>query len=197
MNQEAKMILFTAPSGAGKTTIVRHLLKTFDELAFSVSATTRSRRPKEIEGRDYYFMSVDEFKSRRRRRKFAEWMEVYEDQYYGTLKSEIKRISDAGQIVIFDIDVKGARKLKQLYGDNCFSIFVKPPSFEILVQRLKDRNTEDDASLKKRIRRMKREMKYAPYFDYHLLNDKLDECLHQAEEIVGSFIKTGNIPTSL
>ncbi len=197
MKDKAKMILFTAPSGAGKTTIVRHLLKKYDELAFSVSATTRTCRPNEIEGKDYYFMSVEEFKSLRRRRKFAEWMEVYEDQYYGTLKSEITRITQAGLIVIFDIDVKGARKLKQLYGDDCFSIFVKPPSFEILVQRLKDRNTENEASLKKRIRRMKREMKYAPYFDYHLLNDKLDQCLQQAESVVESFIKTGSIPADI
>lgn len=182
-----KMILFTAPSGAGKTTIVRHLLDTFDYLNFSISATTREKRNYEENGKDYYFVSPEIFKSWIRSRKFAEYEEVYENQYYGTLKSEVERIYKKGKIVIFDIDVKGAKKLNDKYGEDCLSIFVKPPSLAVLIQRLKGRNTEDEKSLKKRIRRMKRELKYEIYFDYTLYNDDLDVALAEAEQVVNDF----------
>lgn len=189
-----KMVLFTAPSGAGKTTIVRHLLKQFDQLAFSVSVTTREKRAHEVHGKDYYFITTDEFKTLRADKELAEWEEVYEDQFYGTLKSEINRIAADNKIVIFDIDVKGAKRLKDVYCDDCFSIFVKPPSFEILVERLKNRKTESAKSLEKRINRMKNEMSYEPYFDYQLINDDLDICLREADKIMTDFIETGTIP---
>lgn len=189
-----KMVLFTAPSGAGKTTIVRHLLKEFDQLAFSVSVTTRAKRDHEVHGKDYYFITPDEFKELRSNKELAEWEEVYEDQFYGTLKSEINRIAGNNKVVIFDIDVKGAKRLKDLYCEDCFSIFVKPPSFEILVERLKNRNTEDAASLEKRIKRMKREMTYEPFFDYRLVNDDLDVCLNEIDGIMSEYLKDGTIP---
>lgn len=185
---KAKMILFTAPSGAGKTTIVQHLLDVDDRLSFSISVTTRAKRSHEVDGEDYYFIDLEEFKKIREEGKLAEWEEVYEDQFYGTLKSEIERIADAGKVVIFDIDVKGAKRLKKQYGAQCFSIFVKPPSFEILVQRLTNRNTEDEKSLKKRIKRMEKEMSYESYFDYSLINDDLTICLQEAENITRAFI---------
>lgn len=185
---KAKMILFTAPSGAGKTTIVHHLLDVDDRLSFSISVTTRAKRSHEVDGEDYYFIDLEEFKKIREEGKLAEWEEVYEDQFYGTLKSEIERIAAAGKVVIFDIDVKGAKRLKKQYGAQCFSIFVKPPSFEILVQRLTNRNTEDEKSLKKRIKRMEKEMSYESYFDYSLINDDLTTCLQEAENITRAFI---------
>lgn len=185
---KGRMIVFTAPSGAGKTTIVRHLLKTYDKLDFSVSATTREKRPKEKEGRDYYFMSVETFKSKRRRSKFVEWEEVYENQFYGTLKSEIDRIWADKKYVVFDIDVKGAKSIKKKYGDQCLAVFIKPPSLDIIIQRLKNRKTETEASLKKRIRRIKRELKYENQFDLVLVNDLLEVALKEAELIVENYI---------
>ncbi len=187
-DSQRKMLVFTAPSGAGKTTIVRHLLGTFDFLDFSVSVTTRKKRRYEKHGRDYYFVTTDEFKSLRRRRKLVEWEEVYEDQFYGTLKSEIERIWDTGKNVVFDIDVRGARSIKKKYGKQCLAVFIRPPSLEILIERLKNRKTETEASLKKRIRRVKREMKYLDKFDTTLLNDDLDTALKGAETIVKDFL---------
>jgi guanylate kinase len=184
-----KLIVITAPSGAGKTTIVRHLLKTFDFLGFSISATTREKRKKEKHGRDYYFMTVEEFKSMRRRRKFVEWEEVYENQFYGTLKSEVERIWEEGKYIIFDVDVKGAKDIKKKYPDETLAIFIKPPSIEELWNRLRNRKTEDEASLKKRFRRSKRELKYEKKFDKVLVNDDLAIALKEAEEMVLDFIK--------
>lgn len=184
-----KMIAFTAPSGAGKTTIVKHLLSKYDELGFSISATTREKRRKEKEGRDYYFMSVDQFKSLRRKSKFLEWEEVYDDQFYGTLKSEVERVWATGKHVVFDIDVKGATSIKKKYGERCLAIFIKPPSLNVLIQRLTDRKTEDDKSLQKRIRRVKRELKFETKFDKVLVNDLLEVALEEAELFVEDFIK--------
>lgn len=185
---EGKLIVITAPSGAGKTTIVKHLLKTYDFLDFSISATTRSKRKKEKEGKDYYFMSADEFKSLIKKRAFLEFEEVYEDQFYGTLKSEVERIWGLEKHIIFDIDVKGAVNLKKRYKEKCHTIFIKPPSLEVIVNRLTNRNTETETSLKKRIRRIKRELKYEPKFDIVLLNDVLDTTLKEAEIIIESLI---------
>jgi len=184
-----KLIVITAPSGAGKTTIVRHLLKTFDFLGFSISATTREKRKYEKDGRDYYFMTVDEFKKMRRRRKFLEWEEVYENQFYGTLKSEVERIWEEEKHIAFDVDVKGAKDIKKSYPEETLAIFIKPPSIEELWKRLRNRKTEDEASLKKRFARSKRELKYEKKFDKVLVNDDLATALKEAEDMVLDFIK--------
>ena len=188
-----KLIVITAPSGAGKTTIVRHLMKTFDFLGFSISATTREKRKHEVDGKDYHFMSVEDFKKMRRRRKFLEWEEVYENQFYGTLRSEVERIWEEGKHIIFDVDVKGAKDIKKAYPDETLAIFVKPPSVEELFARLRNRKTEDEASLKKRFARSKRELKYEKKFDEVLVNDDLEIALKEAEEMVTDFIKKNNL----
>ncbi len=183
-----KMFIFTAPSGAGKTTIVRHLLKTYDFLDFSVSATTREMRDHEIDGKDYYFLTPEEFRARVDNDEFIEWEEVYEDQYYGTLKSEVDRVWETGKHIVFDIEVKGATNIKDLYGDKCHAIFIKPPSLEILIERLTSRQTESDASLKKRIARVREEMTYKDSFDAILVNDLLQVALKEAEFMVETFV---------
>lgn len=187
---DGKMILFTAPSGAGKTTIVRHLLKTFpDKLAFSVSAATRERRPHEQHGVDYYFLSPEEFRAHITEGKLLEWEEVYENQYYGTLLSEIERLWQAGKCVLFDIDVKGATNIKLAFPAKSLAVFVKPPSPDILFERLRSRATENDASLQRRIARATEELTYERTFDYVLLNDDLDTALAEAEQLVRDFLE--------
>lgn len=183
-----KLIIFTAPSGAGKTTIVRHLLDKFAQLAFSVSATSRKKRPREQEGVDYYFLSPEAFQQAIAEEAFAEWEEVYAGQYYGTLKREIERLWMQGKHILFDIDVQGALNLKTLYGDQALTIFVQPPNLQALETRLRDRKTEDEASFQKRIRKAKEEMAYAERCDQILVNDDLADALNQAEQIVLSFI---------
>ena len=185
---ESKMIIITAPSGAGKTTIVRHLLKTFDFLDFSVSATTREVRPHEKAGVDYYFKTAKEFKELIQEDAFAEYEEVYEDQFYGTLKSEIDRVWENNKRIVFDIDVRGATNLKNQYGDKALAVFIAPPSYEVLEKRLIDRKTESDASLKERLKRVRRELEYIDTFDTILINDDLDTALKDAEYKVLSFI---------
>lgn len=183
-----KLIIFTAPSGAGKTTIVRHLLKVRKDISFSISACTRAPRYGEVSGMDYYFLSPDEFKRKVKQSDFVEYEEVYENQFYGTLKSEIDRLWGLGKHVLFDIDVKGALSIKQKYGEDALAIFVKPPSFEILKERLMNRKTEDEASLRKRINRVKEEMTYERHFDITLVNSDLNQALAEAEEIVEHFL---------
>lgn len=185
---EGKLIVVTAPSGAGKTTIVKHLLKTYDFLDFSVSATTRDKRKKEKEGRDYYFLTTKEFKALIKKRAFLEYEEVYEDQFYGTLKTEVDRLWEEEKHIIFDIDVKGAVNLKKKYKDRCHTIFIKPPSLQVIIERLTNRDTESEDSLKKRIRRIKRELKYEPKFDNILVNDVLDTTLKEAEILIETLI---------
>ncbi|MEO1256067.1 MAG: guanylate kinase [Bacteroidota bacterium] len=191
-----KLILFTAPSGAGKTTIVRHLLKTFDELAFSVSATTRSRRPKEEDGKDYYFLTPEKFRHLIDNEEFVEWEEVYENQFYGTLKNdELPLIGDSvyfafqGKFIVFDVEVKGATNIKKFYGEEAYAVFVKPPSLQVLMDRLKQRKTETAKSFEKRIRRAKEELKYENKFDRILVNDILEVTLKEAEMIVEDVLK--------
>jgi guanylate kinase len=183
-----KLIIVTAPSGAGKTTIVRHLLDRFDSLAFSVSATTRPMRSHEVEGKDYYFLSLEEFQTRVSRGEFLEWEEVYPSMYYGTLKSEIDRLGALGKNIIFDIDVMGALNIKRIGGERALSLFVAPPSLETLRQRLRRRRTESTESLRARMARAEREMGYRDQFDVVLINDWLEEALLRAEAIVGAFL---------
>ncbi|MCO6477890.1 MAG: guanylate kinase [Phaeodactylibacter sp.] len=184
----SKLLLFAAPSGAGKTTIVHHLLDTFSQLEFSISATTRPRRPHEKEGQDYYFISRERFEELIRRGAFVEWEEVYEGLFYGTLKSEVERLWKKGKHIIFDIDVKGAMNIKRAYPREALAVFVKPPSLEALEKRLKGRRTEDEATLKKRMARAAEEMGYENKFDVVLVNDVLDNALAKAEKIVKEFI---------
>lgn len=183
-----KLIIFTAPSGAGKTTIVKHLLKVRQDISFSISACTRKQRYGEVNGMDYYFYSVREFMRKIENDEFVEWEEVYENQYYGTLESEVERIWRADKHVIFDIDVKGALKIKQKYKEKALTVFVKPPTFEQLKKRLIDRKTEDDTSLKRRINRVKEEMTYERFFDVTVVNNDLDQALIDAEKYVNDFL---------
>ena len=185
---EGKMFIFTAPSGAGKTTIVRHLLEKYDFLGFSISATTRAKRDYETDGKDYYFMSVETFKERVANGDFVEWEEVYHGQFYGTLKSEVERIWAAGKHLVFDIDVRGAQNLKKIYTNKCMSVFVRPPSVQVLIQRLIQRNTETAESLEKRLNKVKREMVFENTFDIVLVNDLLEISLKEAEHIISTFI---------
>lgn len=186
--QDKKMIVFTAPSGSGKTTVVRHLLNTFDELAFSVSATTRKRRDHERHGRDYYFLSTQTFKYWLMEDVFVEWEEVYLDQFYGTPAFEIERLWDLGKHVIFDIDVKGAVSLKKLYPDQTTVVFIKVPTLEEIISRLKQRKTETEESLAKRVERIRQELTYESEFDVVLINDQLDKTLAEAEQIIRKLI---------
>ncbi len=189
----SKLIIFTAPSGAGKTTIVRHLLQKFsEEMAFSVSATTRVRRSYEEEGKDYYFMSVPAFQQLIAEGAFAEWVEVYEEQYYGTLKREIARIWLSGKHILFDIDVKGALALKEQYPQEALTIFIEPPSKEVLFDRLRKRQTESEESLQRRFARVSEELAYANKFDIILVNNVLAEALENAEKIVSNYLSSTN-----
>ncbi len=184
----SKLVIVTAPSGAGKTTIVRHLLSTFDNLVFSVSATTRSKRDYEVDGKDYYFISQADFRAHIVAGDFLEWEEVYDNQFYGTLKSEVSRIWDAQLHIIFDIDVKGALNIKNAYPQDSLAIFVKPPSPEVLFQRLIGRQTENAESLKKRLARAEEELGYENKFDHILVNDTLEHALEESERVVREFL---------
>ena len=190
MKHNGRMFIFTAPSGAGKTTIVRHLLKTFDRLAFSVSATSRPPRPGEVDGKDYYFLSSDEFRERAAAGEFLEWEEVYNGAFYGTLRSEVDRIWALGKHVLFDIEVKGATNLKNAYPERTLATFIKPPSIEVLEQRLRDRGTESEESINKRIARWREELAYVNNFDRVLINDTLPEALRDAEQLIHEFLQT-------
>lgn len=186
---ENKIIIFTSPSGAGKTTIVRHLLSVFkDQLAFSISATTRGIRAGEEDGVHYYFLTADDFKARLEQGAFLEWEEVYEGLMYGTLHSEVDRLAAEGKHMVLDIDVKGAQNVKKQYGDRVLTVFIAPPSPEVLIDRLKNRGTESDEELEKRKARMDYELSQQQYFDKVIVNDKLDVALSEAEELVSQFI---------
>ncbi|MCC6723981.1 MAG: guanylate kinase [Saprospiraceae bacterium] len=185
---KGKLIVVTAPSGAGKTTIVHHLLATFSSLAFSVSATTRSKRANEQEGRDYYYITVPRFKELVAAGAFLEWQEVYENQFYGTLKSEVERLWADGKQVVFDIDVKGAINVKKAFPEETLTIFIKPPSAAILKERLKKRKSESEESLQKRIAKATFELSFEGEFDKVLVNDDLATALQQAENIVREWL---------
>lgn len=189
MAVKPKLFVFTAPSGSGKTTVVRHLLKVIPDLVFSVSATNRSRRAHEVMGRDYYFLSNQTFQMWIDADAFVEWQEVYEGQFYGTTKFEIERLWALGKHVIFDIDVMGAMRIKEMYSDDAVVVFVKVPDITTLIERLKARRTESSESLQRRIEKMKLEMEYAIRCDHILINDDLEETLALAEDIVTSYLE--------
>ena len=188
--QARKILVFTAPSGAGKTTLVRHLLDRLpDQLAFSVSATTRAPRPTERDGVDYHFLSPKEFRRRVDAGEFLEFEEVYDDQYYGTLHAEVERVWAEGKCVLFDVEVKGASAIKRAYPTESRVVFVAPPSDEVLFERLRGRGTESAASLRKRIARAAEELNYRNRFDLVLVNDDLNEAKHQAERIAADWLR--------
>lgn len=185
---QGKLLLFCGPSGSGKTTIVHHLLKKDSRLAFSVSATTRPIRANEKDGVDYHFLTVDEFVRKIRNDEFVEWEEVYPDRFYGTLKTEIERIWTKGQIAVFDVDVEGGLKIKEIFGEQLLSVFVMPPSVDELRRRLHTRNSETAESYMARIDKAELELTYAFHFDKNVINDTLEHALEEAERIVNEFL---------
>ncbi|WEK19214.1 MAG: guanylate kinase [Candidatus Pedobacter colombiensis] len=186
--KQGKLIIFSAPSGAGKTTIVKHLLTKFPSLSFSISATTRESRGDEKNEKDYYFISKEDFLHRVARQEFVEFEEVYSGTFYGTLRSEIQRIWDNDQHVIFDIDVEGGLRLKRKYEKDALAIFVQPPSLEVLKERLTGRGTDSAEKLQERFTKAEKELAYAEKFDVILKNFDLHTACLEAEKLVGDFI---------
>ena len=188
-----KAILFSAPSGCCKTTIINELMQgghsaPYDRFEFSVSATSRKPRGQEVDGRDYYFLTHDEFKQRVQRDEFLEWEEVYAGTCYGTLKSEIDRIWDKGNIIVFDVDVNGGRNIKRFFGADALSIFVMPPSIEVLEQRLRSRGTDSEEAIVKRLARSAEELQQAPQFDVTIVNDDLQKAVAETRKVIEEFL---------
>jgi guanylate kinase len=192
---DGKLIIFSAPSGSGKTTIVRHLLAENNNLGFSISACTRDRRGRaEENGKDYYFLTPEDFKHKIDLGEFVEWEEVYVGAFYGTLKSEIERLWASGKHVLFDVDVQGGLKLKEYYGDKALAIFVRVPDEETLRQRLIGRGTETEDSLSKRLFKVHFEMSFQDRFDVVLVNDDLETSYQKAQQLVDDFTKENKVP---
>lgn len=189
LKHQGKCVIFSAPSGAGKTTIVHYLLTHIKELEFSVSACSRKPRHNEVDGKDYYFIGVEGFKKKIADGAFVEWEEVYTDNYYGTLISELERIWENGHVVIFDVDVIGGLNLKKKLGEHALAVFVQPPSVEALEKRLRHRSTETEEKIQTRLAKAKLELSYADQFDVKLLNDHLETACEEAQKIVEEFIK--------
>ena len=186
---QGKLIIFSAPSGAGKTTIVKHLLTCGFNFGFSVSATTRQPRGQEIHGREYYFLTVEDFKKKIENDEFLEWEEVYPENFYGTLRSEVDRICKNGQNILFDVDVVGGYNIKKFYGPKALAVFVKPPSIAELHNRLILRSTDGPEVIKCRVEKAEKEMSYASFFDAVIVNDDLKVALKEAEEKVRLFLE--------
>ena len=183
-----KLVIFSAPSGSGKTTIVRELLQRFPRLEFSVSATSRAPRGKERNGVDYFFLSPEEFRQAVQEDKFVEWEEVYSGTCYGTLRSEMDRIWQKGNVIVFDVDVKGGVNLKKTFGASALSVFIMPPSVEELRRRLVGRGTDSAETIEKRVAKAEQEIAHAPQFDRVIVNDSLEEAVAEAEKTVAEFI---------
>ncbi len=189
MNSTGKCIIFSAPSGAGKTTIVRHLLERSLPLTFSISACSRDPRPNEQDGVDYYFLGLEGFKSKITENAFIEWEEVYTNNFYGTLKSEVERIWEMGHAVIFDVDVIGGLNLKKIFKENALAIFIQPPSYEELEKRLRYRSTETEDKIQQRMAKAHQELEMVSHFDEVIVNDHLEEACNLAYEKVNEFLK--------
>ena len=183
-----KAILFSAPSGSGKTTIIREILKRFDCFEFSISATSRQPREGERDGVDYYYLTPDEFARRVKADEFLEWEEVYQGTCYGTLKSEVERIWNKGGVIVFDVDVNGGRNIKRYFGADALSIFVLPPSMEVLEQRLRSRGTDSEEAIVKRLARSAEELKQAPQFDVTIVNDDLQRAVQETRTTIEHFL---------
>ena len=188
-DKKGKCVIFSAPSGAGKTTIVHYLLKQNLGLEFSISACSREPRSNEVDGRDYHFLGLEGFKEKIEQDAFVEWEEVYTDNFYGTLESEIERIWSHGKTVIFDVDVIGGLNIKRIFGEQALAIFVQPPSYDELEVRLRKRSTETEEKIQQRMYKAKTELSYAPEFDVILINDHLDSACHKAQNLILEFIK--------
>jgi guanylate kinase len=187
-NSTGKCIIFSAPSGAGKTTIVHALLNSMDQLAFSVSACSRPPRGKEVDGVDYHFLTADEFRTKIQNDEFVEWEEVYSDMYYGTLKSEIERIWASNKTVVFDVDVIGGLNLKKSFKEQALAVFIQPPSLAILEERLRNRKTDSEEKIQMRLAKSIEELESATNFDVIVENDVLEKAIEQARGIVNEFI---------
>ncbi len=186
--KEGKLVIFSAPSGAGKTTIVKALLQSDLKLEFSISAASRIKRHNETDGKDYYFISAEEFRRKIAAEEFLEWEEVYQDHFYGTLKSEVARIWSKGCHVIFDVDVIGGLNIKKHYNEKALAIFVMPPSVDELENRLRRRSTESEENLKKRVEKARHELSFAPGFDKIIVNDNLVHAIQEAKDLVKTFL---------
>ena len=186
---KGKLIILSAPSGAGKTTIVKHLLQKDLALEFSISATSRAPRNNEVDAKDYYFMTNEEFHKKVQNNEFLEWEEVYEGTCYGTLKTEVERIRDKGKNVIFDVDVVGGLNIKKYYGSEALAIFVKPPSVEELENRLRNRSTETEEKIQMRIAKAEHELSFAEQFDVVLINSDLEKACKEAKKLIQEFLK--------
>ena len=187
--QEGKLVIFSAPSGSGKTTLVRHLLSVMpDKLQFSISATSRPKRGVELNGKDYHYLTVEEFKEKIKNNEFLEWEEVYAGTHYGTLRSEVERIWNEGKNVIFDIDVQGGLNLKHQFGDKALAVFVMPPSIKILEQRLNSRQTDSPESIALRVEKAEQELQTAKLFDCFILNEHLETAFKECERVVNEFL---------
>ncbi|PTX60653.1 guanylate kinase [Kordia periserrulae] len=192
--KRGKLIVFAAPSGAGKTTIVRHLLGVPElNLEFSISAASREKRGNEVDGKDYYFLSPKDFRQKIKNKEFLEWEEVYPENYYGTLQTEVDRICDAGRNVIFDIDVVGALRIKRKFPEETLTVFVEPPHINELIIRLKNRKTENQEKINMRIAKAPAEMATAPQFDVRIMNDDLDKAKAEAVRVVAEFLGIENL----
>ncbi len=188
---DGKIIIFSAPSGSGKTTILKTLIQSDElQLAFSISATSRQQRENEEEGKDYYFFSPERFKEGIANEDFLEWEEVYENQFYGTLKSEIDRLHTLKKNVVFDVDVLGGLNLKRFFGKRALAVFIMPPSMEVLEERLRGRGTETEETLGKRLKKAAYELSFSDKFDYILINDKLEESISTAHQVIFNFLNT-------
>ena len=183
-----KVVIFSAPSGSGKSTVVNHILKLHPEMEFSVSATSRAPRGTEQDGVEYYFLSTEEFRDRIAAGEFVEFEEVYEGRFYGTLRSEVERIWAKGNVIIFDVDVKGGVNLKKYFGDAALSVFIKAPSVEVLRERLIARNTDSPEAIEERVAKAAEELGYENRFDYVLVNDDLETAFADAESVVDEFL---------
>jgi guanylate kinase len=189
-DKSGKCVIFSAPSGAGKTTIVHHLLNANIGLAFSVSACSRDPRPNETDGKDYYFLGLEGFRKLIKEDAFIEWEEVYTDNYYGTLRSEIERIWSEGKTVIFDVDVVGGLNIKRIFDGQALAIFVQPPSYDELEKRLRHRSTESEEKINMRMAKARKELSSASKFDVILINDDLEVACSEAKRMVTEFIQS-------